>query len=48
MKTDAEVGMVIVRFDAPIYFANSGYIKDSLRDHEANFDGSSKCGPERK
>ncbi|GAB2222776.1 hypothetical protein Drorol1_Dr00016902 [Drosera rotundifolia] len=39
-------GIVIVRVDAPIYFANTSYIKDSLRDYEANFDGSSKRGPE--
>ncbi|GAB2276665.1 Sulfate transporter 4.1, chloroplastic [Dionaea muscipula] len=39
-------GMVIVRVDAPIYFANTSYIKDRLRDYEANLDGFLKRGPE--
>ncbi|GAB4836529.1 Sulfate transporter 4.1, chloroplastic [Ancistrocladus abbreviatus] len=39
-------GIVIVRVDAPIYFANISYIKDRLREYEAYSDGSSRRGPE--
>ncbi|XP_028803823.1 probable sulfate transporter 4.2 isoform X2 [Neltuma alba] len=39
-------GIVIVRIDAPIYFANISYIKDRLREYEADVDRSTKRGPE--
>ncbi|XP_057979499.1 sulfate transporter 4.1, chloroplastic-like [Malania oleifera] len=39
-------GIVIVRIDAPIYFANISYIKDRLRTYEAGVDGSKRRGPE--
>lgn len=39
-------GIVIVRVDAPIYFANISYIKDRLREYETVEDGSIKRGPE--
>lgn len=39
-------GIVIVRIDAPIYFANISYIKDRLREYEVNIEGSTKRGPE--
>ncbi|XAR72053.1 hypothetical protein NMG60_11018550 [Bertholletia excelsa] len=39
-------GIVIVRVDAPIYFANISYIKDRLRDFEFEVDNSPKRGPE--
>ncbi|XP_058109819.1 probable sulfate transporter 4.2 isoform X2 [Magnolia sinica] len=39
-------GIVIVRIDAPIYFANTSYIKDRLREYEVIIDGSPKRGPE--
>ncbi|KAB5544227.1 hypothetical protein DKX38_012339 [Salix brachista] len=39
-------GIVIVRIDAPIYFANTSYIKDRLREYEVDVDKSSKRGPE--
>ncbi|PWA90699.1 sulfate transporter 4,2 [Artemisia annua] len=39
-------GIVIVRIDAPIYFANTSYIKDRLREYEIVVDQSSKRGPE--
>ncbi|KAL4556851.1 hypothetical protein LXL04_035016 [Taraxacum kok-saghyz] len=39
-------GIVIVRIDAPIYFANTSYIKDRLREYELEVDQSSKRGPE--
>ncbi|XP_077214484.1 putative sulfate transporter 4.2 isoform X2 [Tasmannia lanceolata] len=39
-------GIVIVRIDAPIYFANTSYIKDRLREYELNVDGAIKHGPE--
>ncbi|XP_068637279.1 probable sulfate transporter 4.2 [Aristolochia californica] len=39
-------GIVIVRIDSPIYFANISYIKDRLREFEINIDGSTKRGPE--
>ncbi|XP_009778471.1 sulfate transporter 4.1, chloroplastic [Nicotiana tabacum] len=39
-------GIVIVRIDAPIYFANTSYIKDRLRDYEIEKDESTGRGPE--
>ncbi|KAI4302377.1 hypothetical protein MLD38_038129 [Melastoma candidum] len=39
-------GIVIVRIDAPIYFANISYIKDRLREYEIEVDRSTKRGPE--
>ncbi|KAJ9160034.1 hypothetical protein P3X46_025475 [Hevea brasiliensis] len=39
-------GIVMVRIDAPIYFANISYIKDRLREYELNVDKSTKHGPE--
>ncbi|XP_031254266.1 sulfate transporter 4.1, chloroplastic-like isoform X2 [Pistacia vera] len=39
-------GIVIVRVDAPIYFANTSYIKDRLREYELEVDKSSRRGPE--
>ncbi|XP_057523788.1 probable sulfate transporter 4.2 isoform X1 [Amaranthus tricolor] len=39
-------GIVVVRVDAPMYFANTSYIKDRLREYETNHDGSIKRGPE--
>ncbi|KAL2896467.1 putative sulfate transporter 4.2 [Bienertia sinuspersici] len=39
-------GIVIVRVDAPMYFANTSYIKDRLREYESNLDGSIRRGPE--
>ncbi|KAB5538867.1 hypothetical protein DKX38_016400 [Salix brachista] len=39
-------GIVIVRIDAPIYFANISYIKDSLREYEADVDKSARHGPD--
>ncbi|RAL54835.1 hypothetical protein DM860_013531 [Cuscuta australis] len=39
-------GIVVVRVDAPIYFANISYIKDRLREYEITNDGSSRHGPE--
>ncbi|XP_052623164.1 sulfate transporter 4.1, chloroplastic [Lactuca sativa] len=39
-------GIVIVRIDAPIYFANTSYIKDRLRKYELEVDQSCKRGPE--
>ncbi|CAI0411457.1 unnamed protein product [Linum tenue] len=39
-------GIVVVRIDAPIYFANTSYIKDRLRDYEVNVDNSIRRGPE--
>ncbi|KAI3783364.1 hypothetical protein L1987_42443 [Smallanthus sonchifolius] len=39
-------GIVIVRIDSPIYFANTSYIKDRLREYEIVADQSSKRGPE--
>ncbi|XP_073159518.1 sulfate transporter 4.1, chloroplastic-like isoform X2 [Henckelia pumila] len=39
-------GIVIVRIDAPIYFANISYIKDRLREYEIEGDGSTRRGPE--
>ncbi|KAG5533311.1 hypothetical protein RHGRI_027486 [Rhododendron griersonianum] len=38
-------GIVIVRVDAPIYFANTSYIKDRLREFELEVDNSTKRGP---
>ncbi|XP_042018343.1 probable sulfate transporter 4.2 [Salvia splendens] len=39
-------GIVIVRVDAPIYFANISYIKDRLREYEIVVDGPIRRGPE--
>ncbi|GAA0165002.1 transporter [Lithospermum erythrorhizon] len=39
-------GIVVVRFDAPIYFANISYIKDRLREYEIEIDLSKQRGPE--
>ncbi|KAK9913394.1 hypothetical protein M0R45_037212 [Rubus argutus] len=39
-------GIVIVRIDAPIYFANISYIKDRLREYEVEVDKSTSRGPE--
>ncbi|KAJ8766015.1 hypothetical protein K2173_020531 [Erythroxylum novogranatense] len=39
-------GIVIVRIDAPIYFANISFIKDRLREYEVDVDKSIKRGPE--
>ncbi|RID71479.1 hypothetical protein BRARA_C03415 [Brassica rapa] len=39
-------GIVIVRVDAPIYFANISYIKDRLREYEVAFDKHTNKGPE--
>ncbi|XP_065872953.1 sulfate transporter 4.1, chloroplastic-like isoform X2 [Euphorbia lathyris] len=39
-------GIVIVRIDAPIYFANISYIKDRLREYELDVDKSTRRGPE--
>lgn len=39
-------GIVVVRVDAPIYFANTSYIKDRLREYELDRSGSSKRGPD--
>ncbi|XP_019192795.1 PREDICTED: probable sulfate transporter 4.2 [Ipomoea nil] len=39
-------GIVVVRIDAPIYFANTSYIKDRLREYEIAKGGSSSHGPE--
>ncbi|KAK5795233.1 hypothetical protein PVK06_036491 [Gossypium arboreum] len=39
-------GIVIVRIDAPIYFANISYIKDRLREYEVVGNKSTKRGPE--
>ncbi|KAJ0962276.1 hypothetical protein J5N97_030104 [Dioscorea zingiberensis] len=40
------IGIVVVRIDAPIYFANISYIKDRLREYELNASGSSRHGPD--
>ncbi|CAH2053897.1 unnamed protein product [Thlaspi arvense] len=39
-------GIVIVRTDAPIYFANISYIKDRLREYEVAIDKHTNRGPE--
>ncbi|CAN0837014.1 Sulfate transporter 4.1, chloroplastic [Linum grandiflorum] len=39
-------GIVIVRIDAPIYFANTSFIKDRLREYEVSADTSGRRGPE--
>ncbi|KAL0717066.1 hypothetical protein Bca4012_066388 [Brassica carinata] len=39
-------GIVIVRVDAPIYFANISYIKDRLREYEVAYDKHTNRGPE--
>ncbi|KAG2723658.1 hypothetical protein I3843_02G157800 [Carya illinoinensis] len=39
-------GIVVVRIDAPIYFANISYIKERLREYEIVVDRSTSRGPE--
>ncbi|KAF3790965.1 putative sulfate transporter 4-2 [Nymphaea thermarum] len=39
-------GIVIVRIDAPIYFANISYIKERLQEYEIDDEGTMKRGPE--
>ncbi|XP_020689218.1 probable sulfate transporter 4.2 isoform X2 [Dendrobium catenatum] len=39
-------GIVVVRVDAPIYFANTSYIKERLREYEVDISGSIKRGPD--
>ncbi|KAH9767879.1 Sulfate transporter 4.1 [Citrus sinensis] len=39
-------GIVIVRIDAPIYFANISFLKDRLREYEVDVDRSTRRGPE--
>uniref|UniRef100_A0A7N0V3R3 STAS domain-containing protein n=2 Tax=Kalanchoe fedtschenkoi TaxID=63787 RepID=A0A7N0V3R3_KALFE len=39
-------GIVIVRIDSPIYFANISHIKDRLREYETTVDKSTRRGPE--
>ncbi|KAJ0987735.1 hypothetical protein J5N97_006091 [Dioscorea zingiberensis] len=39
-------GIVVVRIDAPIYFANISYIKDRLREYELKVPGITMRGPE--
>uniref|UniRef100_A0A9I9DXJ1 STAS domain-containing protein n=1 Tax=Cucumis melo TaxID=3656 RepID=A0A9I9DXJ1_CUCME len=39
-------GIVVVRIDAPIYFANTSYIKDRLREYEVEVDQSTGRGPD--
>lgn len=39
-------GIVVVRVDAPIYFANISYIKDRLREYELGVSGTTKRGPD--
>ncbi|CAG7911331.1 unnamed protein product [Brassica rapa] len=39
-------GIVIVRIDSPIYFANISYIKDRLREYEVAVDKYTTRGPE--
>ncbi|XP_022990262.1 sulfate transporter 4.1, chloroplastic-like isoform X1 [Cucurbita maxima] len=39
-------GIVIVRIDAPIYFANTSYISDRLREYEVEVDRSTGRGPD--
>ncbi|KMT03439.1 hypothetical protein BVRB_8g191240 isoform A [Beta vulgaris subsp. vulgaris] len=39
-------GVVLVRVDAPTYFANTSYIKDRLSEYEPNPDQSIRRGPE--
>ncbi|KAG1337930.1 Sulfate transporter 4.1, chloroplastic [Cocos nucifera] len=39
-------GIVVVRIDAPIYFANISYIKDRLREYEHNLSGTVNRGPD--
>lgn len=38
-------GTVVIRIDAPIYFANISYIKDRLREYELGNPGTAKRGP---
>lgn len=39
-------GIVVVRIDAPIYFANISYIKERLQKYEVGFDGTTNSGIE--
>ncbi|XP_041000401.1 probable sulfate transporter 4.2 isoform X1 [Juglans microcarpa x Juglans regia] len=39
-------GIVVVRIDAPIYFANISYIKERLREYEIVVDRSTSRGPD--
>ncbi|XP_034704411.1 probable sulfate transporter 4.2 isoform X2 [Vitis riparia] len=39
-------GIVMVRIDAPIYFANISHIKERLQEYEMKNDGSTRRGPE--
>ncbi|KAL9226094.1 hypothetical protein vseg_001944 [Gypsophila vaccaria] len=39
-------GIVVVRVDAPMYFANTSFIKDRLREYESNIDDFMRRGPE--
>ncbi|XP_020593459.1 sulfate transporter 4.1, chloroplastic-like isoform X2 [Phalaenopsis equestris] len=39
-------GIVVVRIDAPIYFANTSYIKERLREYELDMSGSIRRGPD--
>ncbi|KAJ7975872.1 Sulfate transporter [Quillaja saponaria] len=39
-------GIVIVRLDAPIYFANTSYLKDRLREYEVDVNRPTRRGPE--
>ncbi|KAM7270075.1 hypothetical protein ACFE04_029289 [Oxalis oulophora] len=39
-------GIVVVRIDAPIYFANISYIKERLQEYEFEVDKSTSRGPE--
>ncbi|PPR89393.1 hypothetical protein GOBAR_AA31292 [Gossypium barbadense] len=39
-------GIVIVRIDSPIYFANTSYIKDRLREYEIVVDKLTRRGPQ--
>lgn len=39
-------GIVVVRIDAPIYFANISYIKERLQKYEVGFDGTRNYGIE--
>lgn len=39
-------GIVVVRVDAPIYFANTSYIKERLHEYELDMSGTIKRGPD--
>ncbi|XP_020086595.1 sulfate transporter 4.1, chloroplastic-like isoform X1 [Ananas comosus] len=41
-------GIVVVRIDAPIYFANISYIKDRLREYELDSTGATKDTQEKE